>query len=85
MQRDFFDASFGGDHELRVFLGGPVSARTIELVSRRLNTLAAEFTELQRDDAMLPVAQRETVGLVLGFRRWEFPAFAELRRDSPRR
>ena len=45
-----------------------------------MNRLAQEFDELARQDARLPLHQRDGFSLMLGLRQWEFSEFTRLRR-----
>jgi transcriptional regulator with XRE-family HTH domain len=80
VQRDFFDAGFGGDDEVRNVLGGLLSEASRRRVVRTMNRLASEIDELSRQDMRLPRAERQPFGAVIALRPWEFSAFTALRR-----
>jgi hypothetical protein len=46
----------------------------------RLQRVAQDFAQQHLADQKLPPTEREGYTLVLGMRRWEFAAFAALRR-----
>jgi hypothetical protein len=55
------------------------------MLKRRLERVAAEFTELAEADSALPARRREGVGLLLACRPWAFSAMIALkRRDAGR-
>lgn len=77
---EFMQSHFAGRDEALHFVGGLLSRASIQQVRRSLDKLAAEFDDLARADANLPVHDRESVAAVLGFRQWEFSLFTRLRR-----
>ena len=80
IQTEFFDASFSGDNEVRLFLTGMLSRNSTEFLLKKLNDLAKEFTTVLDDDLSVPVENRRNAGLVIAFRPWELSVFSALRR-----
>jgi hypothetical protein len=66
-------------HKIRI-LAGELSPASIGLLHKRLDGIAAEFSELMELDAGAPPRERRNVGLVLANLPWTFPEVAELRR-----
>jgi len=83
VQTEFLRGDFAAEDELRVFLVGSLALASRDILVRRLRAVAREFTELQDEDARLPVAERDGVGLVMALRPLEFSPFAALRRAPP--
>ena len=82
IQREFFDASFSGNNEVRLFLTGMLSRNSTEFLLKKLNELAKDFTTVLDDDLSIPVEKRRNAGLVIAFRPWELSAFSSLRRHN---
>ena len=80
---EFLRATFDGEDELRLFLVGSLSRGARDNLVRRLRAVAREFSQLQDEDATLPLEQRHGVGLMLGLRALEFGPFEALRRPPP--
>lgn len=81
----FLKSRFTGDQEQRLFLFGLLGDGSVEVVMKKLQALASEFTELHRQDAQLPLEKRHNIGLMLAMRPWELGIFQPLRRcrDEP--
>jgi transcriptional regulator with XRE-family HTH domain len=77
---DFFGSRFDrrGD-ELR-FIGGLLSVDSLVRFKSGVDRLAAEFEELARHDAKLPLDQRHSCSAIFALRAWEFSEFAKLKR-----
>lgn len=82
IQRHFLQSSFDREHEERLFLFGMLSDASTQYMLNKLQLLASEFAELHRNDAKLPLAQRQNVGLMLALRPWELQAFQPLQRKN---
>lgn len=74
LEGEFLDHGFEGPEAMRLYLHGPLTASAHEQLQRRIETLAGEFSELLKQSAMRPIAERSNVGLMLAMREWE-PAF----------
>jgi transcriptional regulator with XRE-family HTH domain len=77
---DLFGSSFTQPLDKIRFLAGELSPASIGLLHKKLDGIAAEFSELMELDAGAPPRERRNVGLVLAIRPWTFPVVAELRR-----
>jgi transcriptional regulator with XRE-family HTH domain len=77
---DFFGGRFDrrGD-ELR-FIGGLLSVDSLVRFKAGIDRLASEFEELARNDAKLPLAERDSCSAIFALRAWEFSEFAKLKR-----
>lgn len=74
LYHQFMDSDFDGLNDLRLYLHGPITAGAKELINRRLNALAHEFSELLKESVVRPISERDNVGLLIAMREWE-PAF----------
>jgi transcriptional regulator with XRE-family HTH domain len=80
VQSEFMNSHFTGSRALRLYLTGMLSRHSLDIISKKLEILAREFSSLQQDDARLPVNSRFNTGLMLAMRPWELSVFAELHR-----
>lgn len=78
--KEFLTADFDRDKEMRLYLHGPLTLGAKENLSRRLNILAHEFSQLLKDSASSPISERHNVGLLLATREWEPETFSQQRR-----
>jgi DNA-binding Xre family transcriptional regulator len=81
LQRDFFESSFHGSHELRIIINGSLSRRSIEQLQGQMRRIAEEFDSLVGADRHLDHEGRIGASLVMAIRPWEPNLFVELRRD----
>jgi len=79
---EFFRSSFEGAGDAFRFTGGLLSTESQARFKGSLERLAAEFEELARKDARLPLARRFGCSAVLAVRSWEFSEFTRLRRPG---
>lgn len=77
---DLFASSFAQPLEKIRFLAGELTPASIGVLQKKLDAIAAEFTELLELDAGAAARERRNVGLVLAIRPWTFPVVAALRR-----
>ncbi|WP_455209173.1 helix-turn-helix domain-containing protein [Kaarinaea lacus] len=82
IQREFFDATFSNENEIRLFLTGMLSRNSTEHLLKKLNDLAKEFSTALDEDLSLPVEKRRNAGMVIAFRPWELSVFSSLRRPT---
>jgi len=75
IQAEFLRKGFDETDNPRLFLAGLLSERSVIIVNQRLRTLSDEFTQLHRQDSVLPLRQRKNVGLLVAMREWEFSLF----------
>jgi transcriptional regulator with XRE-family HTH domain len=82
IEAEYLGSSFNRPGELFLFLNGMLSTKsTAELISR-MRRLAAEFSEMHRDDLGLAFGQRVGISVLLAARSWEPKAFRTLRRKQ---
>lgn len=81
LSAEYFGARFAAPEERLLVLTGMLSDASRQSFLRRLDRLAAEFEELNREDGGLPVGQRPGYTVVLAVRPWIFGAFAGYIRD----
>jgi DNA-binding Xre family transcriptional regulator len=77
---DYFSGGFDGPGEGLLLVHGSVSRSLAPVFVERLQRVAQDFAQQHLADQKLPEAAREGYTLLLGMRRWEFEAFAALRR-----
>jgi DNA-binding Xre family transcriptional regulator len=77
---EYFQSSFEGHGDAFRFVGGTLSPGSLAQFKSSLERLAAEFEELARHDARLPLERRHGCSAVLAVRSWEFSEFTRLRR-----
>ena len=81
VQPDFFNSEFQQAGENLIFKSGMLSKGSHAIFVKKLERLAAEFTELHETDVGLPLAERFGTSVVLAIRAWEFGPFRSLRRN----
>ena len=81
VQAEFLQTDFSRDGQFRLFIMGRLSVESHGLILQKLEKLAAEFTELHRQDINLSVDQKHHEAIFLALRPWQFSAFDELRRE----
>jgi hypothetical protein len=64
----------------RFYLRGRYSQSSIQTIQRKLNQLTKEASELNLEDADLPLDKRQHVGLLMAMRPWEPSLFENMRR-----
>jgi DNA-binding Xre family transcriptional regulator len=82
IQSDFFDSSFNGPGEIRVFLSGMLSRDANAQTIRRIQHLASELNELIAESRSLPSEQCFGTSLLIAMRPWEVQVFENLRRSE---
>ena len=80
IQGHFMRAGFNGAGQCRLFLTGPLSDRSHQMLMNKVRALANEFAELHRQDSGLARDKRQNIGLLIALRPWEFEAFQSLQR-----
>ena len=79
---DYFRASFDGAGDDFGFVAGSLSQNSRTRLKASLGRVAAEFEELARQDARLPVTERHGCASILALRDWRFSEFARYRRKT---
>ncbi len=77
LSADYFSARFSGVQERLLVLSGLLCDTSVKQFQRKLDHLAQEFEELNREDGTLPVEQRPGYTVVLAIRPWTLGVFAE--------
>lgn len=77
----FMASSFTGENSFRFYIRGTYTQTSISIIERKLNQLKKEVALLNQEDALLPVDNRQHVGLLLAMRPWEMSQFSALRRN----
>ena len=80
VKQEFFDSRFAGAAERLLSLNGLLSSASNEVFQRKMERLAEDFAELQRDDERLVLNERCGTTIVLAIRQWEFALFEQFRR-----
>ncbi len=80
VQSEFFNSSFNGDGEFRIFISGMFSRPANADLINKIKHLAAEANALKIDAESLPLDQRFGCSLVMAIRPWEVKIFDQLRR-----
>ena len=77
---DYFAGSFDGPGEGVLLVHGAISRSLASSFMERLQRVAQDFAQQHLADQKLPDREREGYTLLLAARRWEFEAFARMRR-----
>ncbi len=82
---EYFRTRFDGPGDEFYFVAGSLSRASRSRFKSALNRLTAEFEELARQDARLPVAERDGCTAILALRDWRFSEFMRFRRKQATR
>ena len=77
---DYFAGSFDGPGEGVLLVHGAISRSLASSFMERMQRVAQDFAQQHLADQKLPDHEREGYTLLLAARRWEFEAFARMRR-----
>lgn len=77
---DYFGGSFDGDDETMLLVHGSIAPHLAPSFVERIQRVAHDFSQQHLQDQRLAAKKLEGYTLVLGMRKWEFSAFAALRR-----
>jgi DNA-binding Xre family transcriptional regulator len=80
VQQEFFDASFDGNGEFRIFVSGFFSRPANAEIIRKIKRLAKDAHQLREDSNELPLEERFGCSLIMAIRPWEVRVFDEMRR-----
>lgn len=80
VMQEFLKSRFDGAAELLRFEARDLSAESAAVLRRRLERLAAEFNEAAEVDASLPGRRRQSFGLLVACRPWEFSVMVALKK-----
>ena len=81
VQSEFFDSSFVGNGEFRIYVSGMFSRDANSEIIRKVKRLADDAHELREDSESLPLEERFGCSLIMAIRPWEVKVFDSLRRD----
>jgi len=81
VQQDFFNSRFDKQHEKLLVLNGLLSKQSNREFQKKLQRLAAEFEQLNREDSALPMDERFGTTIVLAMREWQYSLFEGLRKQ----
>jgi len=59
-----------------------LSASSNAVLQKRIERLVSEFSDLEKEDARLPISQREGTTMVVAMRPWELKSFEKIRRNN---
>lgn len=82
IQNQFLKGNFTGNGQLRLFMSGPLSDASHQVMLNKIQALASEFAELLHQDARLPIQNRTNLGFLLALKPWEFSVFEPLKRPE---
>lgn len=79
--QEFFRTHFHADPAGLYVVNGTISKSSAEEFKRRLQRLAREFSDMNREAAQLPLIERESLTLVMAMRHWDYGLFKHLVRE----
>ena len=82
IQNEFFASSFDRDGEKLSVMTGMLSVSSNAVIQKRIERLISEFSDLDVEDAKLPIQKRHGTTLVVAMRPWELAAFEKKRRQG---
>jgi DNA-binding Xre family transcriptional regulator len=80
VQQEFFNSSFNGNGEYRIYISGFFSRAANAEIIRKLKQLARDAHQLMQDSDELPLEERYGCSLIMAIRPWEVKAFDSYRR-----
>lgn len=80
VQAEFFDSSFDGNGEFRIYISGVFSRAANAEIIKKIKQLAIDAHELRLDSESVPLDDRFGCSLIMAIRPWEVKVFDELRR-----
>ena len=80
VQTEFFDSTFNGPGEFRVFVSGMFSRPANAELIKKVKHLAFDAHELKSESESLPLDERFGCSLIMAIRPWEVKLFDQLRR-----
>ena len=80
VQSEFFNSTFGGPGEFRVFVSGMLSRSANAELIKKIKHLAFDANELKSESESLPLEERFGCSLIIAMRPWEVKLFDQLRR-----
>jgi len=80
VQSEFFNSTFGGPGEFRIFVSGMFSRPANAELIKKVKHLAFDANELKSESESLPLEERFGCSLIMAIRPWEVKLFDQLRR-----
>jgi DNA-binding Xre family transcriptional regulator len=80
VQTEFFNSSFSGNGEFRIYVSGMFSRGANAEIIRKIKRLADDAHELREDCESRPLAERFGCSLIMAIRPWEVKVFDDMRR-----
>ncbi len=80
VQTEFFDSSFDGNGEYRIYISGVFSRAANAEIIKKIKLLAIDAHQLRLDSESVPLDDRFGCSLIMAVRPWEVKVFDELRR-----
>jgi DNA-binding Xre family transcriptional regulator len=80
LQEDFLKSSFDHRGEAFFFLSGTLSRGASTALIKKMEKLAAEFNDLNKEEQGLPLQQRDGCSMILAIRPWRPDVFERMRR-----
>jgi len=80
VQTEFFNSSFGGSGEFRIYVSGMFSRGANAELIRKIKRLAEDAHDFREDSDSLPLAERFGCSLIMAIRPWEVKIFDAMRR-----
>lgn len=82
VRTEFLQSLAGAEGEALQFRSAELSQASRRILQRKLDRLAAEFTDLAELDSTLPSAEKRHVGCLLAIRPWVFSRFVKIVSDA---
>ena len=82
IQNEFFASSFDQQGEKLSVITGMLTTNSNAIIQKRIERLISEFSDLDTEDAKLPIQKRHGTTLVVAMRPWELAAFEKKRRQG---
>ncbi|MDH3635169.1 MAG: helix-turn-helix transcriptional regulator [Gammaproteobacteria bacterium] len=80
VQAEFFDSSFDGNGEFRIYISGVFSRAANAEIIKKIKQLAIDAHQLRLDSESVSLDDRFGCNLIMAIRPWEVKVFDELRR-----
>lgn len=82
IQSEFFDSSFLGTGEFRLFQSGMLTRTSNMEMIRKLKRVAREFNEVKTEDEVFPISERAGISMLVAIRPWGAKVFESLRKNK---
>lgn len=78
---EFFNGKFNGKADRTRLDSGELSPASIQIINRKIDKLFLEYNDLVSIDKSLPNNEKQSTGLVIGFRPWVYSLMENLQRS----